>query len=60
MNVGEAKASEVKELIELAKLQVQQRHNIDLIEEIRYIGDFRSESEIEEIKKKFEDKDKKE
>ena len=40
LNLGEAKAKEVKELIEIAKKEVKKKFGIDLKEEIILIGDF--------------------
>lgn len=38
VNLGGAKASEVVELIELAKEKVREKFGIELEEEIRYLG----------------------
>ncbi len=40
LNLGKAKAKEVKELIEIAKKEVKKKFGIDLKEEIILIGDF--------------------
>lgn len=40
INVGNARAGDVKELIELMKKTVKEKFNIDLIEEVRYLGDW--------------------
>lgn len=57
INLGNAKAVEVRELINLAKEKVLQKFNISLQEEIRYIGDYRSDAEIAAIKEKNSEKD---
>lgn len=40
INLGGATASEIKDLISLAKAKVREKFNIELEEEVRYIGDF--------------------
>jgi len=40
INTGQAKAKDVKNLIELIKKQVKDKFNIELKEEIRYLGEF--------------------
>lgn len=55
VNTGEAKAAEVRELIELAKSKVKEKFGVDIHEEIRYIGEYRSEREIEEAKQKAQE-----
>lgn len=40
INTGEAKARDVKNLIELIKKQVKDKFNIELKEEIQYLGEF--------------------
>ena len=56
INLGNAKAVEVRELIDLAKEKVSQKFNINLQEEIRYIGDYRSDAEISFLKEKNSEK----
>lgn len=40
INTGNAKASDVKALIDLMKSSVKEKFNIDLVEEVRYLGDW--------------------
>ena len=40
INTGDAKASEVYALIQKAKLEVKQKFGVELIEEVRLVGDF--------------------
>lgn len=40
INTGNAKASDVKKLIELMKLKVKEQFGIDLVEEVRYLGEW--------------------
>lgn len=40
INTGNAKAFDVKNLIDLMKKAVKEKFNIDLIEEVRYLGDW--------------------
>ena len=40
INTGNAKASNVKALIDLMKKAVKEKFNIDLVEEVRYLGDW--------------------
>lgn len=60
INLGGAKAQDVRILIELCQKKVSERFNLELKEEIRYIGDFRTEQEMTEIKQKMETEEKKE
>ncbi len=57
LNLGQAKASEIKELIELCKTSVWEKFQIKLKEEVTYVGDWRSAEEIELAKKKTEEAD---
>lgn len=40
LNYQEAKASEIKQLIDICKMAVKKKFDIDLVEEIRYLGNF--------------------
>lgn len=40
INTGNARATDVKDLIELMKKSVKEKFNIDLVEEVRYLGDW--------------------
>jgi len=40
INTGNAKAADVKNLIELAKKEVKEKFNINLVEEVRYLGEW--------------------
>ncbi len=40
INTGNSKASDIKDLINLMKKSVKEKFNIDLVEEVRYLGDW--------------------
>jgi UDP-N-acetylmuramate dehydrogenase len=40
VNLGGAKATEVRQLMELARSEVRRRFNINLIAEVKYLGDW--------------------
>lgn len=40
INTGQAKASDIKQLIDLMKKTVKEKFGVDLVEEVRYLGDW--------------------
>jgi UDP-N-acetylmuramate dehydrogenase len=42
VNLGGAKADEVRQLMDLARVQVKQRFGVELMSEVKYLGDWRS------------------